>query len=149
MDYKSKHLKHTAERMLSGVGIKKTKAAIDILSTLLSTGDPLSVVQLQEACQSCCDLTTFYRILSKFESANLVGSNIFNENAKLYFVKTSGPEKIFFQCSGCYKIQLLEDKSLSNDVLTLLRNRGFSRLKLRVELTGFCRDCSEALASTQ
>ncbi len=125
-------------------GIKKTKPRERVLSVLEGADRPLSAMDIcaqTEKDGSPVWLSTIYRILELFEQKALViKTTVLNNDLAVYELNRH-QHKHYAVCMGCHKIVALQNCPMER-FTPEIADRDFHVLGHKVELFGYCRECS-------
>ena len=125
-------------------GIRKTKQRACVLSVLEHADSPMSAMEIcEQTKQEDCPvwLSSVYRILDLFEKENVVLKTTRTDGDKALYELSSNKHRHYAVCLGCHKIVELDNCPLENFV-PQLADSGFQVLGHKLELYGYCRDCS-------
>lgn len=130
---KNEHLKR--------VGLKSTLPRIKILEILeLSENSHLSaeeIYQILHDHEEDIGLATIYRVLTQFESANLVRRHHFDEGQAKFELET-GKHHDHLVCIRCGKVVEFHDQTIEDTQKLIAQEKGFNITDHAMVLYGIC-----------
>jgi len=87
------------------------------------------------------DRTTVYRILSKFESYDIVDSIVLNDNKKRYELTYLKNPHYHIYCNECNNMSEFENLDIHDKFLSQLKNENFQPMNFNIIINGVCKKC--------
>ncbi len=127
---KQNHLKLTTPRKL-------------IVEVLVENHGPFSAEDLQKKyLKSECDLATVYRTLTSLEQAKVIKRCDFGDGVARYeLVHDAAHHHHHLICTGCKKVEIIDQCEIDHVVDKLAKKRGFTELSHSLEFFGLCPKC--------
>lgn len=125
-------------------GMKLTQQRMQMLKILLHHPEPISADEIFKKIESKddgMDLVTIYRILKKFEEANLVSRLDFGDGvARFELILESGHHHHHVICRQCQRVEPLHMCDLGPHI-KVVKDMGYAQLTHRLEFFGLCSKC--------
>jgi Fur family ferric uptake transcriptional regulator len=132
------------EQLLRTTGLKVTPPRQAVLKVLLDQHGPLSVEQIQRSLKRGeCDLVTIYRTTAALEKAQVLTRCDFGDGISRYELtgEHGAHHHHHILCTECRKVESVEF-CLHDSWTSVLKSRGYSQAKHRLEFSGICSSCS-------
>lgn len=124
--------------MLSQKGLKCTRQRMEILTVLRNADAPVTAETIFSQL-SRLSLSTVYRTLEKFTEAGIVSKQIFGSGNEMYYELTFMKHRHYAVCLSCHRVRYLDGCPVKE-----IGMNGFTVTGHRLELFGYCSDCSKA-----
>lgn len=127
------------------VGLRRTKALLDVLHILVEARRPLTLADVADSGQllSGADRATVYRLLTKLEDRGILRRLGLHDRAAYYTMIFPGQHNDYLICTKCGRIQRLD---ISCPVVALEQQiaseTGYCGLYHELEFFGLCPDCT-------
>lgn len=132
------------EERVRGAGMKLTQQRQQILKILLHHPEPISADEIFKRFESKSagmDLVTIYRILKKFEEADLVSRLEFGDGvARFELALESGHHHHHVICKICQRVEPLHICDLDPHI-KMVEKMGYQQVTHRLDFFGVCSRC--------
>ncbi|MGI5971694.1 MAG: Fur family transcriptional regulator [Oscillospiraceae bacterium] len=126
-------------------GVKKTKQRACVLKILEGSESPMSAMEICNQAHSEDSpvwLSTVYRILEVFVRENVAIKTMAADGEMALYELNRNKHRHYAVCLGCHKIVEMDNCPME-EFIPRLRENNFRVLGHRVEMYGYCGDCSE------
>lgn len=130
------------EAHLSSAGLKHTRQRDTILEIFLSmSGHPTSEQVYREVQKRSPEVgaATVYRALKLFIEAEIATASHFHDGVTVYEHQLAHHDHMI--CLRCHKVIEFEDEVVEERQATVARDHGFTLVRHRHDLYGYCPDC--------
>ncbi len=125
-------------------GMKLTQQRMQMLKILLHHPEPISADEIFKKIDEkseAMDLVTIYRILKKFEEAELVSRSEFGDGvARFELTLESGHHHHHVICRQCQRVEPLHICDLAEHI-KLVEGMGYKQVSHRLDFFGLCSKC--------
>lgn len=124
------------------LGLRRTKALVEVLRVLIQSATPLTLSDLVGALGDLCDKATVYRLLIRLEEKGLLRRLGLHERSAYFTMRYPDRHDDYLICTGCGSIDAL-DISCPVEQLEkeISEKSGFRRLYHELEFFGVCPAC--------
>ncbi len=142
MECQTKEKLNSALKMLKRSGLKLTHARKMVLHYLSSEHGPFSADQIHHSIDGeQVNITTIYRILSKFEDLGMVHRSELGDGTSRFELFCQAHPHHHLVCKRCKRIEIIPTESLS-EIGQIALSKGFNPTSLMLEVFGVCKDCT-------
>lgn len=132
--------------LLENVGLKKTKARIEIMhmieeSKILYSAQDIYNKLIKNNIN--INLSSVYRTLEKLVEANLVNQIKLNNEKEAFFEFNTNSNHQFLICDECKTVFIVKENPVIDYDDTLKESYGFSVTNHKIEFHGKCSDCKK------
>jgi len=135
-------------RYLSEQGLPVTQQRLAIAQVVASSGEHLSVEEIEEKLRKSGDRigkATIYRTLDLLVRSRLVAEHDFGEGFKRYEQRLSpAPVHEHLICLECGKVIEFQSWEVQEIQARITMAHGFQPTRHKLEIYGLCRECKEA-----
>lgn len=125
-------------------GLKKTKPREVVLSILEQAKEPLTAMEISSKIEKTGKplwLSTIYRVLESFEEKAIVLKTTVLDNGMAVYAINRHEHTHYAVCTKCRKMVAIENCPMQA-LMPELEDQGFQVTGHKVEMYGFCRECS-------
>ncbi len=127
------------------LGLRRTKALEELLTTLVETGRPMTLSELaaSERLANQCDKATVYRLLQRLTDHGVTRRLGLHERAAYFTLLQPGKHSDYLICTGCGKIDSVEAPCPVHELEDEIREKtGYKGLYHELEFFGTCPKCA-------
>jgi Fe2+ or Zn2+ uptake regulation protein len=127
------------------VGLRRTKALEELLSTLLESARPMTLSELatSERLTSQCDKATVFRLLQRLTEKGFVRRLGLHERAAYFTLLIPGRHQDYLICTECGSIEPVKAPCPVHELEEEIRVKtGFRNLYHELEFFGTCPKCA-------
>lgn len=126
-------------------GLRRTKALITLLETLMMNSSPMTLAELSEHenLTELCDRATVFRLLQKLSDKGIARRLGLHERAAYFTLLIPGRHQDFLICTDCGDIQAIKAACPVHQLeKEIAEKTGYTGLYHELEFFGNCPDCS-------
>lgn len=127
-------------------GMRKTRALVEVLETLLAAKRPLSLKDLlaeDGPLGGAYEMPTLSRLVNRLEQAGILQKLGFRDRASYFTLRLENRHHDYLICTECGTIETLEIACPVQELeKTIARRHNFSRVYHELEFYGVCPACS-------
>ncbi len=126
------------------VGLRRTKALEELLSTLLENARPMTLAELAASPRLAdqCDKATVFRLLQRLVGHGIVRRLGLHERAAYFTLLLPGRHCDYLICTGCGSIEAITAPCPVHELEEEIRHKtGFRNLYHELEFFGLCPRC--------
>jgi Fur family ferric uptake transcriptional regulator len=126
-------------------GLKRTKPREAVLAVFEEASEPLTALAISSNLEKNGRplwLSTIYRILESFEEKGLISKTTVLDNGMAVYAVNRHEHTHYAVCMKCRKMLAMEKCPMQADIPEL-SNQGFQVTGHKIEMYGYCRECSE------
>ncbi|MBP5694482.1 MAG: transcriptional repressor [Bacilli bacterium] len=121
--------------------LKRTPSRVEILNILEKASTPLTAEEIFKLLRKKdIDLSTIYRTLNAFTSANIIKKEV-NNNKENIFSLVNNEDKHILVCVKCHKTVVIDDCPYHEANKKIEQETGFTINDHTTEIYGICPDC--------
>lgn len=128
------------------VGMRKTRAIVEVLNALLDAKAPLNLGDLLRPdgpLNGQYEMPTLSRLLNRLETHGFVQKLGFRDRAAYFTLRLPGRHHDYLICTGCGSIETLEIACPVHELETkIARDHKYSAIYHELEFYGLCPSCS-------
>ncbi len=126
------------------LGLRRTKALEELLTTLLECGRPMTLAELagSKRLADQCDQATVYRLLHRLAEHGVVRRLGLHERAAYFTLLLPGKHNDYLICTSCGSIEAITAPCPVHQLEEEIREKtGFKNLYHELEFFGVCPKC--------
>lgn len=127
------------------VGLRRTKALEELITTLLEANRPMTLSELasSERLTDQCDKATVYRLLQRLCEHGIIRRLGLHERAAFFTLLQPGKHSDYLICIGCGKIESIKAPCPVHELEDEIREKtGYRGLYHELEFFGTCPRCA-------
>jgi Fur family transcriptional regulator, ferric uptake regulator len=127
------------------LGLRRTKALEELLTTLIETSRPMTLAELSSSPRLTdqCDKATVYRLLQRLAENGIIRRLGLHERAAYFTLLQPGKHSDYLICIGCGKIEAIKAPCPVHDLEDEIREKtGYQGLYHELEFFGTCPRCA-------
>lgn len=140
--------KHIVSRFIErcrDLGLRRTKALEELLTTLVEADRPMTLAELTSSnrLSDQCDKATVYRLLQRLSEHGIVRRLGLHERAAYFTLLQPGKHSDYLICTGCGKIESIKAPCPVHELENEIREKtGYQGLYHELEFFGTCPRCA-------
>lgn len=126
-------------------GLKRTKPREAVFAVFEEASEPMTALAISsnlEKSGRTLWLSTIYRVLESFEEKGLISKTTVLDNGMAVYAVNRHEHTHYAVCMKCRKMLAMEQCPMQEDIPEL-SNQGFQVTGHKIEMYGYCRECSE------
>jgi Fe2+ or Zn2+ uptake regulation protein len=127
------------------LGLRRTKALEELLTTLVEADRPMTLAELASSARLAdqCDKATVYRLLQRLSEHGILRRLGLHERAAYFTLLQPGKHSDYLICTGCGKIESIKAPCPVHDLEDEIREKtGYQGLYHELEFFGTCPRCA-------
>lgn len=127
------------------LGLRRTKALEELLSTLVESERPMTLLELSSSRRLTdqCDKATVYRLLQRLTEHGILRRLGLHERAAYFTLLQPGKHSDYLICTGCGKIESIKAPCPVHELEDEIRQKtGYQGLYHELEFFGICPSCA-------
>ncbi|HSG35472.1 MAG TPA: transcriptional repressor [Sphingomonadaceae bacterium] len=126
------------------LGLRRTKALEELLTTLLENSRPMTLAELAGSSRlvDLCDKATVYRLLQRLTEHGIIRRLGLHERAAYFTLLQPGKHSDYLICTSCGKIEAIKAPCPVHELEDEIREKtGYQGLYHELEFFGTCPQC--------